>query len=293
MMLVACAVFSAGCGPRVTKKPLRWYDGPTESMTDVVSRINANNERLPTLWMRHAFAAVIIEQAKDGKKRTTNVDGRGVIMYQAPNNLFMNGSHALGTRMFELGCNAQEYWLGVPYEKVDTIWHGRMEHLGKPCIQPIPMRPDLLMEVLGVFTIDPNFARFPAPVMKFNNDEDVYMFTWIQPQLDRFVAIKEVWYDRKTLRPRLVNLFGQDGRILLRAYLSQHRPVDLEGVEKDQRPQVPGKYDLLFTENGARMTIEVEDARLSNKGAPDARAFRRPNLDNYANQNQLDEACGD
>src|SRR5688572_33205222 len=121
-----------------------------------------------------------------------------------------------------------------------------MEHLGKPCAQPIPIRPDLLMEVLGVFTIDPNLQRFPAPVMRFNNDEDAYMFTWIMPQVDRFVAVKEVWYDRKTMRPRLVNLFGREGRILLRAYLSKHRPVKIEGVAEDQQPTVPGRYDLVF-----------------------------------------------
>jgi hypothetical protein len=41
------------------------------------------------------------------------------------------------------------------------------------------------------------------------------------------------------------------------------------------------------------MTIQVDDAYLRYKGAPDPRVFRLPNLDSYATQNQLDEACGD
>ena len=292
MTALMLGLLSAGCRPKVPPGP-KGYFGETESMNAVVARINANNERLPTLWMRHSFAARIVEKPKAGKPRTTNIGGRGTIMYQAPNNLFMNGTHELGTRIFELGCNAEQYWMGVPYEKVDTIWHGRTEHLGKPCVESIPIRPDLLLEVLGVFTIDPNLARFPAPVMRFNNDQDAYMFTWIRPRTDRFVAEKEVWYDRKTLRPRLVNLFGEEGRILLRAYLSDHRPVDVQGVEKNQRPTVPGRYDLLFTDSGSQMTIEITDAYVRYKGAPEARAFRMPNVDNYGTPIQLDESCGD
>jgi hypothetical protein len=262
-------------------------------MTEVVSRINANNERLQTLYLNHSFRAEIIERTKDGKTRKNDLDGSGVIMYQAPDNLYMNGRHPLAGKLFTLGCNPREYWLAVEQEKVDTIWHGRMEHLGKPCVQEMPLRPDLLMEVLGVFTIDPNMARFPAPVMKFNNDEDAYMFTWILPQADRFVAVKEVWYDRKTMNPRLVNLFGPEGRILLRAYLSQHRHVKTEDVAEAHQPTIAGRYDIVFMETRSRMTIQIEDAYLRYKGAPDPRVFRAPDPENYAHQNRLDEACGD
>lgn len=288
-----CLLFIlAGCHPPLRKsKPV--YNGPTESMSEVVSRINANNQRLQTLYLNHNFAAEIVERTSEGKPRHTPIDGSGVIMYQAPDNLYMNGRHPIGGKLFTLGCNPREYWLAVDQQKVDAVWYGQMENLGKPCVKQMPIRPDLLMEVLGVFTFDPNFARFPAPVMKFNNDRDVYMFTWVTPLADRFVAIKEVWYDRQTLRPRLVNLFGAEGRIVLRAYLSNPRRVKMEGVPEDQQPTVPGKYDLLFMETQSRMTIEVTDAYLRYKGAPEPRVFRMPNPDDYAHPYKLDEACGD
>ena len=295
-IVALCALITcAGCGPKIRKanRTNKFYDGPTQSLGDVVTRINANNDRLKTLYLTHDFAAQIVEKTKAGKTRKTDVDGRGVIMYQAPDNLYMNGRHPLAGKIFEIGCNPEAYWLGVPQEKVDTVWHGRMEHLGKPCAQPIPIRPDLLMQVLGVSTIDPNLARFPAPVMRFNNDEDAYMLTWIAPDVDRFIAKREVWYDRKTMYPRLVNLFDPEGRILVSAYLSEHRRVKVDGVKEADWPFIPGKYELLFTADRSRMTIKVEDAYLRYKGAPDPRVFRLPNLDSYATQNQLDEACGD
>ena len=69
--------------------------------------------------------------------------------------------------------------------------------------------------------------------------------------------------------------------------------VKIEGVAEDQQPTVPGRYDLVFMETRSRMTIEIEDAYLRYKGAPDPRAFRMPDADDYANQNRLDEACAD
>jgi hypothetical protein len=295
MLLLAAVGFAqTGCGPR-KPPPRKGYFGPTQSINEVVSRINANNQRLQTLYMNHQFAAEIVERTKDGKTRKTPIDGGGVIMYQAPDNLYMNGRHPIGGQIFQIGCNPEQYWLGVPHEKVDTIWWGRMEHLGKPCAQPIPIRPDLLMQVLGVATIDPNLARFPAPVMRFNNDEDAYMLTWIEPESDasRFIAMKEVWYDRKTMYPRLVNLFDREGRVLVSAYFSKHRRVKLDDVPQEQWPHVPGRYELLFTQDRSRMTIEVEDAYLRYKGAPEPRVFRMPSPERYANEIQLDKDCAD
>jgi hypothetical protein len=119
------------------------------------------------------------------------------------------------------------------------------------------------------------------------------MFTWIDTTADRFFAVKEVWYDRATLRPRLVNLFGPEGRILLRAYLSNYRHVKIDGVPEAQQPIVPGTYDLLFIDTRSRMTIQIGDAYTRYKGAPEERAFRMPTPDDYGHQYKLDEACTD
>ncbi|HEV2293370.1 MAG TPA: hypothetical protein VGR35_05910 [Tepidisphaeraceae bacterium] len=292
ILLLAVGLVQSGCGPR-PPRPREVYSGPTKSIGEVVSIINANNQRLQTLYLNHQFAAEIVERTKDGEPRRTKIDGGGVVMYQSPDNLFMNGRHPLGGKIFEIGANPQRYWLGVPHEKVDTIWWGEMRHLGKPCVADIPIRPDLLMEVLGVFTIDSNLARFPAPVMRFNHDEDAYMFTWILPQADRFIAVKEVWYDRQTMRPKRVKLFDAEGRVLVSAFLSQHRRVKIDDVPESEWPHVPGRYELFFTEDRSRMTIEVDDAYLRYKGAPDARVFRMPSPEQYANENQLDKGCTD
>ena len=90
-----------------------------------------------------------------------------------------------------------------------------------------------------------------------------------------------------------MNLFGQEGRILLRAYLSNHRHVKIDGMPEDQQPVVPGTYDLLFIDTRSRMTIQIGDAYLRYKGAPEERAFRMPSPDDSGHQYKLDEACTD
>jgi hypothetical protein len=47
-------------------------------------------------------------------------------------------------------------------------------------------------------TIPTNFLQQPSPVMLFNNDYDAYMILWTVMLPDRWVAQREIWYDRKT-----------------------------------------------------------------------------------------------
>jgi hypothetical protein len=157
------------------------------------------------------------------------------------------------------------------------------------------MQPALLMEVLGVTAFETNFAAPPAPVMRFNNDADAYTFIWIVPAGDRFVATREVWYDRATKRPKLVVLYDFNGRVTLRAYLMNHQPVQMENLPREQWPSVATEYDLFFPDTGAKLNLRLDTVKLKNKGAPSQATFnftpdaRRLGVSKVI---QLDEACG-
>jgi hypothetical protein len=294
LLLLVLVLVAAGCNGKGPRGPKREYVGPTESMSNVVGAINANNARLPTLWMRHDFDGRIVEPDPKRPKdpRVTNVSGDGVVMYRSPQELRFNvGGPGVGD-LFVVGSNPQRYWLWIPFSKVNTLWWGRYEHLGAPCADPIPVRPDLLLEVLGVSTVDQDFTRLPAPTMTFDGVADAYVFTWVARAPDRFVALKEVWYDRKTKRPTRVRLFDDNGRVLLRAQLSEFNGVELPDVPRDQRPVVAHRYDLEFPDTGSTMRITVSEARLSNKGRPNDLAFQFPSDPGDSKVIQLDEACG-
>ncbi|MEA2736001.1 MAG: hypothetical protein QOE14_2452, partial [Humisphaera sp.] len=228
------------------------------------------------------------------KHQDEKLDGGNLLYRQQPRSLRLDGNKIVLGNVMQLGSNEEFYWLAIK-EGPDTAWWGRQMHVGKECSQPIPIQPAMLMEVLGITTFNSNFVEPPAPVMRFNNDQDAYTFIWIAPAGDRFVATREVWYDRATKRPKLVVLYGDEGRVILRAYLAGHKPVEIENAPREQWPTVATEYDLFFPETGAKLNLRLGQVKLKNRGAPSQATFnftpdaRRLGVSKVI---QLDEACG-
>jgi hypothetical protein len=141
----------------------------------------------------------------------------------------------------------------------------------------MPIRPDLVLEVLGVQAIPVDMLQEPVPQMRFNNDADAYMFTWSRKLPDRWVIVKEIWYDRATKLPMLVNLFDENGRIILSAYLADHQPVRTDNLPREQWPKVATLYQLMFPETGSKLRFTLkDDLAASRNGAPNQDSFRYP-----------------
>jgi hypothetical protein len=79
------------------------------------------------------------------------------------------------------------------------------------------------------------------------------MFTWNRPLTNRWVAEKEVWYDLETKLPKLILLFDANGRIILRAYLSDHKSIPETGGT------IATRYELFFPENKSQMSFHITD----------------------------------
>jgi len=279
-------VATAGCVPKPPPPAAGAYFGPTKPFREVVGLINANNQKIPSLWARANVDAWLVDE----KKRETFVNGdNGTVLYRAPAEFRFAAADSIKGNLFDLGVNGDTYWMRA-YGSVDTMWWGNVRNLGKPCTADIPVQPMLISQVLGVGTINSNLLAEPAPVMRFDNDADAYVVTWQVRFPDRWVAQREVWYDRATLRPSRVRLYDEDGRALLRAALYDHAPVDGAGGAT-----VATAYDLDFPDTGTRMRLRLRDAGLDNgSGVPNDRSFRLPDPDRAGvkNVNQIDAACG-
>jgi hypothetical protein len=290
--VILIALLAAGCAHQAQRVNPRYYDGPTDPMVRVVNDINANNEKIPTFLASHDFEATIVDEK--GKERFVNGSGR--VTYRQPYDLLLRGNKELVGTIFEVGSNSETFWLtAMPVDEPSQMWWGHYANLGKPCVQQIPIRPDLIVEVLGVSRIDTDFTRPPAPTMRFNNDQDAYMFVWnVQSRgPDRWIAQKEVWYDRQSKRPMLVVLFDHDGRIILRAYLSKHLPVRVEGLPEEQWPVMATEYSLFFPENKTKLSFSLKDVVLERKGIPNDGSFTFPDDPGVAQVNQIDADCTD
>lgn len=258
----------AACGCRPTRQPeVAGYFGPTETLVDVVEAVNANNRQIPTLWAKGYFEATIV----DDRKRKQFVNGDAILLLRKPHEFKLVGRKDVAGQVFELGTTDNEYWMVVRPE-ADTLWWGAYDRLADADPSLIPVRPDLLMQVLAVGDLPSDLSRDPAPVLRFNNDADAYMIVWVVRTPSRLIAQREVWYDRQTKRPKLVLLFDENGRIVVRAYLSDHRPVGQAG----DAPTVAARYQLFFPESGARLELTLNDIRLSSNGVPRDGSIRFP-----------------
>ena len=296
-ILLASCCLVAGCHPTPVARPKGWYTGETEPMREVVQQINDNNQELPTLWASHGYKATVVDER--GKSHTFT--GDGAILYRGPREMRLIGNAGVVGNVFEVGSTNDRFWLKLVPE-LDTMWWGHYRNLGKPCAQAIPLRPDLVVEVLGVSTINPDFNQLPVPVMRFNHGADAYMFVWNKrsEQNDRWIAVKEVWYDRATFRPKAVILFDENGRVTLEAMLSKPIQVDAPNTDRAAWPTIASEYRLFFPDppgnqggGGSRLLLRLSDPALKYKGLPNDGTFRfnREAGDGVAKVIQLDEAC--
>lgn len=242
-------VVSLLCGCANCPKQRPPYDRPTESMTAVVRAINDNNAKIKTIRASHTFEATLV----DDKGKSHTFSGDGYLLFSKPDNLLLTAGGII--KFFEIGMNDERYWFTAYPDEVSTQWWGEKSKLNDQGAKQIPIRPDLLLEVLGVNEIEENFLQPPVPVMRVNNDAWAYMLVWSRPVGNRWAAVKEVWYDIQTRQPKLVLLFDINGRIILRAYLSN--PTPIQGTTAT----MPGKYDLFFPENKSHMAFTLTDVR--------------------------------
>jgi hypothetical protein len=270
------------------------YTGPTLPMADVISAINTNNRQLPTLWAHVAsFDAWIYDEKKH--ENYVNGDG-GTLLYRKSRDLRLTVKKPFADVM-TLGSNAERYWLVVP-EGPKSMWWGYARNAGKACANNMPIRPDLVLEVLGIGDINTDLTKAPFPTMRFYNDDDSYILDWSAPAIDnnppRWIVQREVWYARTTLLPKTVLLYDANGRVVLRAWLTQHVPVEIPGVPEAQWPKVATHYQIYFPDSGSRMVLQLSDLRPSKQGTPNNASFTFPAQPPVPDDRiiQIDANCG-
>ena len=221
----------AGCCPQkpAARAP---YLGRTLPLADVVKRINQNNMRIKTIWASGDFECWV----RDDENKIQHFDGDNLLLaYRKPGELRLAGNKVVVGRIFDVGSNGEQFWMWIPLEQVNTMWWGEYKNIETMSERAIPIRPDLLTEVLGVNDLDSDLLKSPIPAMRFNADEDAYVIDFHVLQPDRMIVQKEVWYDRQMLLPRAVTFFDRNGREVLHADLRDPKPLD----EDPKAPKSP------------------------------------------------------
>lgn len=269
----------AGCCPH--PPPHVRYDGPTLSLPDLIQQIDQNNSQITTLWASGNFECWV----RDEKGKTQHIDGDKLLLgYRKPGDLRMVGEKfGAPDRLFDAGSNPRQFWMWIPIQ--DTMWWGEYHEGMAPSGGPIPIRPDLLTEVLGVNSIDSDLLKSPIPVLRFDGDQDVYMLTFQTLLPDRMIVQKEVWYDRATLLPRRVVFFDPNGRMLLQAGLSDHQNLNRD----PKQPKIATHFDIEFLQTHTKLVLKLQEVKDSYKGRPNDVMFRFPGADAASKTYKVDD----
>lgn len=260
------SLLAAGCAKPPAATANKPYPGPTDRLDVVLAKINANNGRIATVNGAGRFDAWIVD---NGRERYVN--GSIAVLHTKPNLLRMRAekpSIPLPISIFDLGANDDIYWFNVP--EADTLWYGKVASAAART-SGLPISPTLIGDVLGVGTLNVDLLAQPVPTMRFNPDYDAYMLTWSQPIGDRWVTLREVWYDRRTFEPRRIWLFDHDGRVALKAKLGEFAPLDGDDANA---PRTARLYDLMFPETGSRLVLKLDDVRAQRNGTPNRLTYR-------------------
>lgn len=280
VVMVGLAVAGC-CGPNhaATRAP---YMGPTESLAELIRDINANNSRIPTLVAHHYYEAHIVDE----KGRHHDVTGDGALLYLAPLDMRLRANAVAAGPVFDLGSNKSQFWMLAGPQAGDTLWWGRYDDLTRldPDRLGIPIRPDMVLDVLSISTANTDLTQLPAPVLRVDADNSRYVLTWVTRVADRWVALREVWYDLPSKRPQVVLLYDLKGRVVLRGELDKFRQVVVPGMPQADWPWMPGNYKLTFPDTGSTLVFTLDQAELTNveNGVrrPNPKSFRMPNPEN-------------
>lgn len=264
--ILLCALLasaSAGCRPQPRVQPPPIYTGPTLPLDELLAAINANNARINTV---NASGTFLLTTPEEGE-----INGQLSLIYTKPEKLriFLD-KDAIG-RVADLGTDGNRFWMVVK-GKNSTTWHGT--NFGPAESNPnVPVPPQLLADVLGVATLNLDLLAQPVPTMRFNPDYGCYMLTWHQPLKDRWVTLREVWYDVETLEPERIWLFDRNGRVLLRARLSRFEPMTLKNNDPNG-PRMARGFELFLPETQTKFVFNLDSVREERRGLPSAASYR-------------------
>jgi len=265
LALLAALAVLAGCKP--VEPPVE----ETLPRATLVERYNARAETIKSLWSRcHVEARVpkFDRQGRPIKGRYEAWPADGNFILRKPRDLFLEGRF-FSDPVFGLHSNSEMYWFWVKPE-ASVEYHGR--HDG-PGAKRFPLRPDYLLDTLGVFPVTTDLSAF-----RRGDQYDVIQVMDVdvaRPAPNKHpeqVAVRlsvrqEIFLERVHHDPMEVRLYDGEGEVLVVSRLEDYREV--EGV------RVPTRLVYRFVPADATFTLTLKDISLS-KPLKDAAFARRP-----------------
>jgi len=219
--LLILALLIAGCPSRPALVPLEPL--PLDRAIEVV---NENTARLTT-GLKATGPVRGEVRISDGSKHSFDLSGKLLLI--PPYHLRFDVQNALGRTEFLLGSNADHFWLHVERDE-DTFRFGRHATPEDERAVELPIRPDWMIEALGLNTLPTDTTGPAGPIQTVEHDHQRLLFITHDDDGQGMIR-KEYWLSR--YRPRLIErvVYRDDtGVELMHSQLIDYRRQDETGL---------------------------------------------------------------
>lgn len=217
-----------------------------QQLRPVIQRVNENSAAMNFLLRGLQGSASGKYLKASGKLDSFSMTAK--LLYRNPRDLFLKLEHTLGGDM-EIGSNEREFWVWNKIDE-DRYWWGLHENLGPTEQANLPIRPDHIVEVLGLGGIPSEFQPGQEPDFRVLPDRYELRFKGGSSTGGEQVE-KVLFIDR---RPpyliRQLQYLRPGGSVALDAKLSDYQVVEGSSV------RAPHKIEMFWPHRGERMELE-------------------------------------
>lgn len=254
-------VLVAGCPPPLPPPPL--------NPLPIGKAIEIINENAAQLSTGLKATGPVRGQFLTAEGQTRSFDLNGKLLVIPPRHLRLDVQNALGRTELLLGSNAEHFWLHVGRND-DTFRFGRHSTLDSERAIELPIRPDWIIEALGLGTLPTNTIGATGPVQIIEQDRQRLLFISYDNRGQGMVR-KEYWLSRH--KPRLIErvVFRDEiGTELMHSRLSDYRRLDETG------PMLPRRVRVEWPMKDSWIELRVRRWQERSELATDHPAFALP-----------------
>ena len=253
------ALLSAGC-PRPTTRPL--------DPMPIDETIRAVNDNLPGAQAGLKARGRVTVDVTDasGARHRRFLDGTLLII--PPRHVRFDMT-VLGKTQILLGSNADAFWFYLRQDEGTLRWghHDRARH-SQPAGMPI--RPDMIIEALGLSRLDRETAGPRGPVQRIEPQYQQLLYL-DHDEVGQGYIEKEYWIERvPDGRPRRILFRDPIGQVVMQSQLDDYRPIRTGG------PQLPTAVTIQWPLERGGLTFHVRGWEFEPRLTSEAAAFVLP-----------------
>ncbi|HUU85306.1 MAG TPA: hypothetical protein VM243_17540 [Phycisphaerae bacterium] len=262
-----------GCPPRprVPLDPI--------PMDRAIGRVNANTSRIKTCLKAEGWASGYFYTNR-GRRYPFDLPHTSLQVI-APRHLYLSAKSGLLTEEMMLGSNDQKYWLHVRQDD-DTYRFGTHAALEDQPVSSIPLRPDQLIEALGLNGLPQDTVGPDGPVQRIV--DEYQQLVWLAyADDDQGWIEKEYWLER--YEPRMIRriLFRDAmGRVVMRSQLDEYKAMGGDG------PLLPHRVRVEWPQADGTLNFRINRWKPMPERKPDHPAFVAPHDRGMTYTNEID-----